>query len=78
MYLYYFDVVRDGELISDKVGMSLPDIAAARREATLTLSDLTKNAVRASGGFRRMSVLVRNAQGPMFEEYVEWDSSPVH
>jgi hypothetical protein len=43
---YYFDI-RDDQLVPDEEGMILPDIEAAQEEATRTLTDLIREAMRA-------------------------------
>jgi hypothetical protein len=78
MYLFFFDVMTDGEVISDEEGMRLPNIDAAKREATYSLADLAKSAIRSTAGFRRMAILVRSSEGPLFQESFEWESSAVH
>jgi hypothetical protein len=78
MYLYYFDVVADGEVIPDEEGMSLPNIDAARREAACSLAELARNALRSNKGSRRMANLVRTREGPLFEESFQWESASVH
>jgi hypothetical protein len=75
MYLYYFDVVADGEVIPDEEGMSLPNIDAARREAAFSLAELARNALRSNKGSRRMAILVRTPEGPLFEESLLWESA---
>ena len=42
---YFFDI-RDDQLVPDEEGMILPDIGAAQEEATRTLTDLVREAMR--------------------------------
>jgi hypothetical protein len=61
----YFDI-RDDQLVPDEEGMILPDIEAAQEEATRTLTDLVREAMRAesAGG---MTIEVRSQHGPVLE-----------
>ena len=48
---YFFDI-RDDQLVPDEEGMILPDIEAAQEEATRTLTDLVREAMRAESAGR--------------------------
>jgi len=67
---YFFDI-RDDQLIPDEEGMILPDIEAAQEEATRTLTDLVREAMRAesAGG---MTIEVRSQHGPVLEASLTW------
>jgi cobalamin biosynthesis protein CbiD len=62
---YYFDV-RDGEGSHiDDVGLLLPDMDAAIREARKALADMVRDALRDSDG-SEISILVRDGEdGPV-------------
>jgi hypothetical protein len=65
-----FDI-RDDQLVPDEEGMILPDIGAAQEEATRTLTDLVREAMRAesAGG---MTIEVRSQHGPVLEASLTW------
>ena len=67
---YFFDI-RDDQLVPDEEGMILPDIEAAQEEATRTLTDLVREAMRAesAGG---MTIEVRSQHGPVLEASLTW------
>jgi hypothetical protein len=69
---YFFDI-RDDQLVPDEEGMILPDIGAAQEEATRTLTDLVREAMRAesAGG---MTIEVRSQHGPVLEASLTWPS----
>ena len=48
---YFFDI-RDDQLVPDEEGMILPDIEAAQEEATRTLTDLVREAMRGESAGR--------------------------
>jgi len=62
---YFFDI-RDDQLVPDEEGMILPDIEAAQEEATRTLTDLVREAMRA-GSAGGMTIEVRSQHGPVLE-----------
>jgi hypothetical protein len=67
---YFFDI-RDDQLVPDEEGMILPDIEAAQEEATRTLTDLVREAMRgeSAGG---MTIEVRSQHGPVLEASLTW------
>ena len=68
----FFDIVADGELNPDEEGMNLPNIEAARREASHSLADLARDAVR-SEGTPRLVISVRTEEGPVCEAVFQWN-----
>ncbi len=59
---YFFDS-RDGDdLIRDDVGIDLPDLEAARFEATRALAEIASDVIPGSAG-RSFSIEVRDQQG---------------
>ena len=64
MAQYFFDIIADGELVSDEEGMILPDFDAARREASL--AQLAR-AERHSEDLPKLTISVRTSEGPVFE-----------
>jgi hypothetical protein len=67
---YFFDI-RDDQLVPDEEGMILPDIEAAQEEATRTLTDLVREAMRA-GSAGGMTIEVRSQHGPVLEASLTW------
>ena len=61
---YFFDI-RDDQLVPDEEGMILPDIEAAQEEATRTLTDLVREAMRAESAGRTQ-------HGPVLEASLTW------
>lgn len=67
---YFFDI-RDVQLVPDEEGMILPDIEAAQEEATRTLTDLVREAMRGESA-GRMAIEVRSQHGPVLEASLTW------
>ena len=67
---YFFDI-RDDQLIPDEEGMILRDIDAAQEEATGTLTDLVKEAMRGKSA-GQMAIEVRSQHGPVLEASLTW------
>ena len=59
---YFFFDIRDDQLIPDEEGMILPEIEAAQEEATRTLTDLVREAMRGESACR-MAIEVRLPNG---------------
>lgn len=72
MTRYFFDVLSNGKLTSDEEGTVLPNIDAARKEATLALGDLARETLRSSGS-PRVGIEVRTSEGPKFEAAFLWN-----
>jgi hypothetical protein len=77
MVQYFFDIIADGQLAPDEEGMILPNIDAARREASRSLAHLARDADR-SEGFPRFAISVRTSDGPVYESVLEWDLETKH
>lgn len=75
MTRYFFDVLTDGKMTSDDEGTILPDLDAARKEATFALADLARDTLR-SGGSPRLGIEVRTSDGPAFEAALLWNLWP--
>jgi hypothetical protein len=75
MTRYFFDVMAAGNLIPDEEGMILPNMEAARREASRSLADLARDAVR-NDGTPRLAISVRTDDGPVCEAAFEWNIGP--
>ncbi|WOH53638.1 DUF6894 family protein [Bradyrhizobium sp. sBnM-33] len=71
MTRYFFDVLTDGKIMPEE-GMILPNMDAARTEATCAIADLARDTLR-SGGFPREGVEVRTSDGPAFEAALLWN-----
>jgi hypothetical protein len=77
MAQYFFDVIADGKLIPDEEGMNLPNIDAARLEATCSLADLARDIIRSKRP-PALTISVRNSEGPVFEASFQWDLETKH
>ena len=77
MTRYFFDVMAAGNLIPDEEGMILPNMEAARREASRSLADLARDAVR-NDGTHRLAISVRTDDGAVCEAAFEWNIGPKH
>ncbi|WP_156434718.1 DUF6894 family protein [Bradyrhizobium lablabi] len=75
MTRYFFDVLSNGKLTSDHEGAILPNIDAARKEATLALADLARDTLRSEGP-PRVGIEVRTSDGPAFEAAFQWSLGP--
>ncbi len=60
---YYFDFHDGAEVTMDDEGTELPDMQAARDEATETLLSVAKDALPPNGKARQLSIRVRDEQG---------------
>ena len=75
MTRYFFDIIAHGELAPDEEGMILPNMEAARREASRSLADLARDTVRS--GSPRLAISVRtDDDGPVCEAVFEWNIEP--
>jgi hypothetical protein len=63
MPCYYFDIHDGKELQTDENGVELPDIRAARDEATTALCGLAKDYIPHDGSRRDMWIAVRDQGG---------------
>ena len=63
---YFFDT-RDGDMfIEDDIGLDLPDLDAAKRQATLSLAELARDVI--AGSERRILIVeVREDRKPVLE-----------
>jgi hypothetical protein len=75
MTRYFFDVLANGKLAPDEEGMILPNIDAARTEASRALADLARDTLRSEGS-PRIGIEVRTADGPAFEAAFLWNLWP--
>jgi hypothetical protein len=75
MTRYFFDVLQDGKITFDDEGAILPNIEAARKEATLALADLARDTLRSEGS-PRVGIDVRTSDGPAFEAAFQWSLEP--
>jgi len=59
---YFFDL-HDGTVFRDEQGVELPDLAAAREEATRALADTVQDELPRDGDDRQIKVIVRGEDG---------------
>lgn len=70
MPLYFFDLVNAGELAPDEEGTELSSMDDVQNEAAYALADMLRDDVRATIGnpnARNMTIVVRDARGPVLE-----------
>jgi hypothetical protein len=72
MRRYFFDVIADGEFLSDDEGMLLPNIDAARREASQSLSELAREEIGSKRASPNLTISVRTDEGPVYEAALQW------
>lgn len=62
---YFFDVLDEEGIFIDDVGIELPDMDAATKEARRTLADMVRDALRAQS-HESLSISIRDgADGPV-------------
>jgi hypothetical protein len=62
MPLYYFHIYQDGDLIRDEEGSICPDLAAAKREAAASATDLARQALAGGEPVDELCVEIHDAQ----------------
>jgi hypothetical protein len=72
---YFFDFISKGQLVTDIEGMVLPDIEAARREASGALADLARDVARSQSD-PSFAFEVRTFNGPAFNAALPWNLGP--
>lgn len=63
MALYYFDLTEDGALVVDEIGTELPNVGAARVEATQTMTDIARDHIPGDGPHHQLQMSVRDESG---------------
>lgn len=59
MRRYYFDLREGDEIFPDEEGLELSTIEKVQEEAARSMADMARDAVRAGGGSRQLSIEVR-------------------
>jgi hypothetical protein len=77
MAQYFFDIIAGGKLSLDEEGLTLPNMEAARREATRSLADLARQIDRTDYP-PALTISVRNCEGPIFETAFQWSTGTRH
>jgi hypothetical protein len=54
----YFDVTTDGQFVPDELGLDLPSLAGARKEARVTAAEMAKEG---NGGPHEITIEIRDA-----------------
>jgi hypothetical protein len=69
MKRYFFDMREGDEIAPDEEGMELSTIEAVQEEATRTLADMARDAIRGrpDGVGHQMSIEVRDDAGPIMQ-----------
>lgn len=71
--LYYFDTRDNGTFIEDVMGIELPDLASAQRQAALSLAELARDVL--PGSIKRvLSVEVRDAFRPVLKDVLTFEA----
>jgi hypothetical protein len=70
---FYFDIRDGGELSEDDAGVELPDINAARLQATIALTDMARDYLPRDGDARSLAIRVRTAEGPQFDVSLDYE-----
>jgi hypothetical protein len=55
---FYFDLSRDGHFLPDELGLDLPTLAAARKEARVAAAEMAKEG---NGGSHEITIEIRDA-----------------
>ena len=74
----FFDIIAAGKLSPDEEGMILPNMDAARREASRSLADLARDVIRTEHIPTALTISVRNCEGPVFETSFQWSLENTH
>jgi hypothetical protein len=74
---FFFDIIAGGQLSLDEEGMTLPNMEAARREATRSLADLARDINRTEYP-PGLTISVRNCEGPVLETAFQWITETRH
>jgi hypothetical protein len=69
MVRFYFDVRENGRTIPDEEGIILPDMEAVQREATQSLIEIARDALRTRGrdGPLELTIEARTDDGPILQ-----------
>ena len=73
MTLYFFDTRDDDKFSQDDLGVSFPNLEAAKLEATRSLAELARNVI--PGGLRHVLIIeVRDALGPVLKAMMHFEA----
>jgi len=69
MMRFYFDIREAGRVIPDEEGVVLPDMEAVQREATQSLVEIARDAIRNHGrdGPLELAIEARTDNGPILQ-----------
>jgi hypothetical protein len=73
--IQFFSIRFASKVARDEEGTILPNIDAARREASLSLADLARDTLRSEGS-PSLVIEVRTSDGPVFEAAFQWSLGP--
>jgi hypothetical protein len=73
MPVFFFDTRDDDSFMRDDIGIELPDIAAAKEQAALSLAELARD-VLPSCMQRELAVEVRDASGPVLAAQMRFEA----
>ena len=70
---YYFDIRDGADLARDDIGVDLPNLNAARLQATIALTEMARDYLPSDGTERSLAIHVRNAEGPQFDVTLDYE-----
>ena len=70
---FYFDIEDGEELTADDAGVELPDLNAARLQATIALTEMARDYLPRDGDERRLAIRVRTDEGPQFDVTLDYE-----
>ena len=70
---FYFDIRDGGELTEDDAGVELPDLHAARLQATIALTEMARDYLPRDGDERSLAIRVRTDAGPQFDVTLDYE-----
>jgi hypothetical protein len=73
MNRYYFDIVADEQVTVDEEGELLLNLETAQQEASLSLTEIAREELRAERTIARLAIVVRDVKGPVCEIAYRWD-----
>jgi len=70
---FYFDIRDGAELTEDDAGVELPDLKAARLQATIALTDMARDYLPRDGDAHSLAIRVRTDEGPQFDVTLDYE-----
>jgi hypothetical protein len=73
MSLYYFDLLRNGEVSTDDQGQDLPDNDTAHKEAVRALAEIACEEIPKDGPLELQIVVYDDARQPLFRTRIMFE-----